>query len=104
MKESLPTLLAHLAISLFDSLDVLRNNFTSCSQVTKRSQSKQLKMFISQCYIILLRHKAFHTVRIDGLLLKLFKEFGIKGRMWLAIRVSIFVSKHKSIIPGHSQI
>ena len=30
--------------------------------------------------------KAFDTVWIDGLLLKLFFEFGIKGRMWLALR------------------
>ena len=30
--------------------------------------------------------KAFNTVRIDGLLYKLFSEFGIKGRMWLAIK------------------
>ena len=33
--------------------------------------------------------KAFtvgHTVGIDGLLFKLFSEFGIKGRMWLGIR------------------
>ena len=30
--------------------------------------------------------KAFDTVRIDGLLFKLFTEFGIEGRMWLAIK------------------
>ena len=30
--------------------------------------------------------KAFDTVRIDGLLFKLFSEFGIRGRMWLVIR------------------
>ena len=30
--------------------------------------------------------KAFYTVWIDGLLFKLFSEFGIKGRMWLVIR------------------
>ena len=30
--------------------------------------------------------KAFDTVWIDGLLFKLFPEFGIRGRMWLAIR------------------
>ena len=31
-------------------------------------------------------HKAFNTVWIDGLLFKLFFEFGIRGRMWLALR------------------
>ena len=30
--------------------------------------------------------KAFDTVWIDGLLYKLFNDFGIKGRMWLAIK------------------
>ena len=30
--------------------------------------------------------KAFYTVWIDGLLFKLFSEFGIKGHMWLVIR------------------
>ena len=30
--------------------------------------------------------KAFDTVRIDGLLHKLFTEFDIRGRMWLAIK------------------
>ena len=30
--------------------------------------------------------KAFDTVWIDGLLYKLFTEFGIKGRMWVAIK------------------
>ena len=30
--------------------------------------------------------KAFDTVWIDGLFLKLFFEFGIRGRMWLALR------------------
>ena len=30
--------------------------------------------------------KAFDTVWIDGLLFKLFTEFGIEGRMWLAIK------------------
>ena len=30
--------------------------------------------------------KTFDTVWIDGLLFKLFSEFGIKGRMWLVIR------------------
>ena len=30
--------------------------------------------------------KTFDTVWIDGLLYKLFKDLGIKGRMWLAIK------------------
>ena len=30
--------------------------------------------------------KAFDTVRIDGLLFKLFSELGINGRMWLVIK------------------
>ena len=30
--------------------------------------------------------KAFNTVLVDGLLFKLFPEFGIRGRMWLVIR------------------
>ena len=31
-------------------------------------------------------HEAFDTVWIDGLLYKLFTEFDIRGRMWLAIK------------------
>ena len=30
--------------------------------------------------------KTFDTVWIDGLLYKLFSEFDVKGRMWLAIK------------------
>ena len=36
---------------------------------------------VSGCFLNL--RKAFDTVRIDGLLYKLFSEFGIRGRMWL---------------------
>ena len=31
-------------------------------------------------------HKASDTIRIDGLLYKLFSGFGIEGRMWLVIK------------------
>ena len=39
---------------------------------------------VFSCFIDV--RKAFDTVWIDGLLFKLFSEFGIRGRMWLVIR------------------
>ena len=39
---------------------------------------------VSGCFLDF--RKAFYTVWIEGLLFKLFSEFGIKGRMWLVIK------------------
>ena len=36
------------------------------------------------CFLDL--HKAWDTVRIDDLSFKLFNEFGVRDKMWLAIR------------------
>ena len=58
--------------------------------------------------------KAFDTVWIDGLMYKLFTEFGIRGKMWLVIKniyneVKIQVlysgslSKEFQISPGTGQ-
>ena len=44
---------------------------------------------------------AFDTVWIDGLLYKLFSEFAVKGRMWLAIKLCIRVSKHRFFTLAH---
>ena len=34
--------------------------------------------------------KAFDTVWIDGLLFKMFFDLGINGRMWLALKKSVY--------------
>ena len=44
--------------------------------------------------------KTFYTVWIDGLLFKLFSEFGIKGRMWLVTRNLYTGVKAHVLYPG----
>ena len=45
--------------------------------------------------------KAFDTVWIDGLLLKLFSELGINGRMWLVIKDLYTNVDAKVLYQGH---
>ena len=65
-----------------------------------RNHGKKFPSQTSFSRIILDVRKAYNTVWIDGLMEKLFTEFGIRGRMWLVVKNLYNVVKAQVLYSG----
>ena len=74
-------LFSNLQFGFQDSVGCTEASFTILESINHMLERRS-KVF--GCFLDV--RKAFDTVWIDGLLYKLFTEFDIRGRMWLAIK------------------
>ena len=72
---------SNLQFGFQEGVGCLEASFTILESINHMLErgNKVFACFLDVC-------KAFDTVRIDGLLYKIFSELGIKARMWLAIK------------------